>query len=140
MQIREIMTKTVDYITSNASLKEAAEMMKEHDCGFLPVGDTEENKLSGVVTDRDITVRAVADGMDPNKSEVGSIATDKVLYCFEKDDLQDAADSMSKQKIYRLVVLNNSEDKKLAGIISLGDIVRRNEEKLAGHVAKGITS
>jgi CBS domain-containing protein len=85
----------------------AARKTRDLDCGFLPVADPREEKLSGVITDRDITLRAVADGRDPAKTTVGDIQSDRVLYCFRNDDVTDAARSMQKQQVYRLVVLAN---------------------------------
>lgn len=140
MQIKEIMTKDVKTIPTDTNLKDAAKKMAELDCGFLPLGDPGEDKLQGVVTDRDITVRAVAKGLDPKKTTVDQIKTDKVLYCFEEDDVQAAADSMNEQQVHRLIVLNNGKEKRLRGVITLGDIVRHNEDEAAMHAAKGITS
>ena len=140
MHIREVMTKDVKYIPTHTSLKSAAEIMERLDTGFLPIGNSEQDKLRGVVTDRDITVRGVAEGLDPNITTVEEVKTDKVLYCLESDTLEDAARSMSDQKVYRLIVLNNAEDKKMTGVISLADIARRNEEKLAGQVTINVTA
>lgn len=140
MLVKDVMTKNVEYIHSDSSLKDAAERMHRLDCGFLPIANSGQEKLRGVITDRDIAVRAVAEGFDPTQTTVDEIKTDKVLYCFEDDSLSDAAVSMSEQKVYRLIVLNNRNEKKMTGIISLGDIVRHNEEKLAGSIAKGIAA
>jgi CBS domain-containing protein len=123
MQVRELMTGKPRYVGGSASLQEAARLMRDLDIGFLPIADEREQKLQGVVTDRDITVRAVADGRDPAKTAVEDVKSDKVLYCFKGDDVAAAAQSMRKQQVYRLVVLDNRDNKKLCGVISLGDIV-----------------
>lgn len=140
MYIKDVMTKDVKYIPSNTSLKSAAEIMERMDTGFLPIGSSEHDKLRGVVTDRDITIRGVARGLDPDQATVDDVKTEKVLYCLEDDTIEDAARSMSDQKVYRLIVLNNEQDRTMTGVISLADIARRNEEQLAGQVTINVTA
>lgn len=138
MQIKEAMTKNPDYLPPETSLTDAAKKMLDLDCGFLPVGDGQDKKLTGVITDRDITIRAVAKGEDPNTTQVGSLVSEPVLYCYEEDELESAAESMRKQGVYRLVVLDNKDSKQLAGVISLGDIFRHNKTGLASSAAEEI--
>lgn len=140
MQIKDIMTKHVEFVAGNTSLKVAAATMKRLDAGFLPIGNSESDKLRGVVTDRDITIRGVAMGLDPDRATVKDVKTEKVLYCTEDDSLEDAARSMSDQKVYRLIVLNNKKDKKMTGVVSLADIARSNEPALAGKVTTSVTA
>lgn len=140
MKIKDVMTRDVEYIPTDTTLKQAAEKMAELDTGFLPLGNSDSDKLRGVITDRDITIRAIATGLDPNQTTVEQIKTDKVLYCFEDDDVDSAADSMHDQQVNRLIVLNNKEEKRLCGVITLGDIFRHNEEKAGNYAAKGIKS
>lgn len=140
MKIRDVMTRNAEYVHSDMSLKQAAETMERLDTGFLPIGDSPQEKLLGVVTDRDITVRGVAKGLDPDSTPVKRVKTDRVLYCYEDDSADDAARNMGEQEVYRLVVLNNSEDKRLTGVVSLADIGRRGKEQLAGEVARDVTS
>jgi CBS domain-containing protein len=140
MQVRELMTDKPQYIASSTTLEEAARKMRDLDCGFLPVADAKQEKLSGVVTDRDIAVRAVADGRDPAKTTVEEIKSDNVLYCFKDDDVQQAAERMRQKQVYRLVVLDSRENKKLCGVISLGDIMRHDQPELAARTARGIVS
>src|SRR5690606_22928078 len=132
MQVHEVMSSNVRYVPSNTTLAEAAARMHEIDTGFLPIGDSDNDKLQGVVTDRDIVVRAIAVGKDPQKATVSDAKTDKVLYCFQGDSVESAARSMREQQVYRLVVLNNKEEKRLCGVVSLGDIVRNDKERLGG--------
>lgn len=139
MQVHEVMSSNVRYIPSSTTLSEAAIKMHEIDTGFLPIGDSDHGKLQGVVTDRDIVIRAIAAGKDPQKTTVSDAKTDKVLYCFEGDSVESAAESMREQQVYRLVVLNNKEEKRLCGVVSLGDIVRGDKERLGGVTAKGIS-
>lgn len=140
MQVRQVMTDNVEYVASQTTLKQAAELMRDMDCGFLPIGDNPKGKLLGVVTDRDIAVRAIADGKDPMITPVSDALTRKVMYCFQDDDLQEAAKSMEEQRIYRLVVLDNADDKRMCGIISLGDILRHNQTELAARAAGKIAA
>ena len=138
MQVREAMTTQAEYIPGESSLRDAAEQMRRLDCGFLPIGDTSRDRLEGVITDRDIVIRGLAEGKDPATATVEECKSDKVLYCFEDDDLADAARSMSDQNVYRLIVLNNPEDKQLSGIISLADIMRHGGEDVAAEAAESI--
>ncbi len=139
MKISEIMTQKVEFVPSNTTLREAAQKMKELDCGFLAIGDKEEDKLNGVVTDRDITIRATAEGKDPAQCTVTDIKTNKVLYCFKDDEVEDAAENMNNQQVYRLIVLNNPQEKRLCGVVTLGDIVRADQITAAEKAAKGIS-
>lgn len=141
MHIKDVMTKDVEYIPTNTSLKKAAEIMERLDTGFLPIGNTPHDKLQGVITDRDITVRAVAKGLNPSSATVDDIKTEKITYCMEDDTLEEAARNMGEQKVYRLIVLNNEQDRKMTGVISLADIARRSEgEELAGKVTIDVTA
>jgi CBS domain-containing protein len=140
MQVHELMSSKPQYVPGSTTLAEAARKMRDLDCGFLPVADSKEEKLSGVVTDRDIAVRAVADGRDPSKTTVEEIKSDSVLYCFKDDDVQQAAERMRQKQVYRLVVLDSRESKKLCGVISLGDIMRHDQPELAAKTARGIVS
>lgn len=118
MQVREIMTKNVEVVRPDATLQDAARKMKGLDVGPMPVCDGD--RLLGMLTDRDITIRAVADGMDPRQTAVGNLMTPDVVYCFDDQDVRDAARIMQDRQIRRLLVLNR--DKRLVGIVSLGDI------------------
>lgn len=140
MQVREIMSKEPTYIAPSTTLKEAAQKMEELDCGFLAIGEKDKDKLTGVVTDRDIAIRAVARGDDPNTTTVEDVKTPKVLYCFEDDDVDEAAENMRDNQVYRLIVLNNEKEKRLRGVVTLGDIVRHNHTRAAEKAAKGISA
>jgi CBS domain-containing protein len=118
MQIREIMTRHVDVIPPSASIREAAAKMKELDVGAIPVCDGQ--KLAGLVTDRDITIRAVAEGRDPSEVRVAEVMSSDIAYCFEDETVEQAANLMESKQIRRLPILDRN--KQLAGIVSLGDI------------------
>jgi len=122
MQIREIMSRNVKLASPDDTLQEAAMMMAELDAGALPVG--ENDRLVGMITDRDIAIRGDAAGCDPTSTLVERIMSrESVKYCYEEDDVDDVARNMAEQQVRRLPVMN--KDKRLVGIISLGDIARR---------------
>ena len=117
MQVSELMTRDVRIASPEDSLEQAAKMMAEIDAGVLRGG--EHDRLVGMITDRDITIRAVARGMGP-ETKVRDVMSKEVKYCFEDEDLDDVTDNMGDLQVRRLPVLNH--DKRLVGIISLGDV------------------
>jgi CBS domain-containing protein len=130
------MTPEVEVISPETTLAEAAQRMKSLDVGLLPVG--ERDRLVGMVTDRDITVRATAEGRDPKTTNVREVMTEQVFYCFEDESIEQAAEIMERAQIRRLMVLNR--DKRLVGIVSLGDLaVETGEEELAGEVLERVS-
>jgi len=124
MKISEIMTPDPELIDPNSSIRDAARRMKEEDIGALPVG--ENDRLIGMVTDRDITMRAVAEDRQPSSTTVRDAMSEKIYYCFEDDDVEDAAQCMAENQVRRLPILNR--DKRLTGIVSLADIAQSGEE------------
>ena len=136
MQIKEIMTREPVVIGPDVVLKEAAERMRDLDSGVMPVG--QNDRLVGMLTDRDITIRATAAGKDPNRTRVEEVMTPDVVYCFEDDDAVAAANIMEEHQLRRLIVLNR--DKRLVGILSLGDLaVHTADDRLAGEVAEAVS-
>ncbi|HEX4078172.1 MAG TPA: CBS domain-containing protein [Rhizomicrobium sp.] len=128
MKISEVMTRGVELTNPDATLQEVAKVMAEEDVGFLPVGD--HDRMIGMITDRDIAVRAVAKGRDPKKTKVRDVMTERVLYCFEDEDADKAAESMSRERIRRLPIVDRN--KRLVGVVSLGDIARKHNPTKAG--------
>jgi CBS domain-containing protein len=137
MQVKDVMTSGVECISPDATLREAAQKMKKLVVGPLPIcGD--DDRLAGMITDRDITLRAVAAGLDPSTAQVRDIMTPNIIYCYEDQDISDAAHMMEQNQIRRLVVLNR--DKRLVGILSLGDLaVDTGDEQLAGHILEAVS-
>jgi CBS domain-containing protein len=137
MKIRDIMTPGVECISPTESIAEAAERMRKLDVGSLPVcGD--ENKLVGIITDRDITIRATAHSCDPCCTCVGDVMTPDIVTCFEDEDVQVIVDAMESKQIRRLAVLNR--DKQLVGIVSLGDLaVRTPDERVSGETLERVS-
>ena len=134
MQVRDAMTRDVRVAAPGQTIRDVAKMMAEIDAGVLPVG--ENDRLVGMITDRDITVRAVAAGKGPETPVRDVMSTEQVLYCFEDDDIDDVAKNMGDVKVRRLPVMDRN--KRLVGIISLGDLAT-NEKKSAGKAISGIS-
>jgi CBS domain-containing protein len=137
VQIHEIMTKKVDRIRPSDSIAKAAQEMKKLDVGSLPVCD-KDKRVVGIVTDRDIVLRGVANHRDLQETKVREIMTPEVEFCFEDDLVEIAARQMRQKQIRRLVVLN--VDHRLVGIVSLGDLaVEMDDEVLVGLALEGIS-
>lgn len=135
MLVREIMCKKAEFLPPTATLQQAARQMRSHDYGFVPVGDND--RLVGAITDRDITIRAVAEGKDP-KTSLSQIMTKGIQYCMENEKIEDAAKKMEQLQVRRLVVLN--DDKRMTGIISLGDIATKcHNEKLCSELTNAVS-
>jgi CBS domain-containing protein len=134
MKVRECMSRDVKVASPRQTIAEAAGMMSECDAGVLPVG--ENDRLVGMITDRDIVIRAVARNLGPTTPVRDAMSTDQVLYCYDDDDVADVAENLAEQQVRRLPVLNR--DKRLVGIVSLGDIAKAAERK-AGAAVAGIT-
>jgi CBS domain-containing protein len=130
MNVRDCMSTKVRLTSPQETIQQAAQAMKEADTGALPVGDN--NRLIGMITDRDIALRAVAEGRGP-QTPVGEAMSGKIEYVFEDEELDQAAEKMSELKVRRLAVLNR--DKRLVGILSLSDLAQRG----AAHGAKALS-
>lgn len=136
MQAKDIMTKKAEIIAPDTTLNQAAEMMKSQDIGFLPIG--ENDRLIGAITDRDIVIRGLAAGKDADNTTVRDIMTDEIRYCFEEDSLEKVTEIMSKSQIRRLAVL--SAEKRIVGIISLGDVATKSQDaNLTGKVTADVS-
>jgi len=137
MQVNEVMTGNAVCVRPDDTLQLAASKMRDLDVGPLPVcGDNE--RLVGMITDRDITVRAVAEGWDPRSKRVSDAMSEGIVYCYEDQDVEEAARLMREKQIRRLVVLNR--DKRLVGIVSLGDLaVGTRDEGLGGKTLEEVS-
>jgi len=136
MKIKEVMTRNVEVVQPNDSLRSAAQKMRDRDIGFLPV--SEGGELIGVVTDRDIAVRAIAGGMNPDAILGREIVTSPVVCCFEDQSVEDAARLMSQNQIRRLVILDRSNNQPV-GVVSLGDLSGILNEKTSGKVLQSVS-
>ena len=134
MNVREIMTPDVVVASPDDTLQHAAELMADIDAGVLPVG--ENDRLVGMLTDRDITVRAVAAGKSPNECKVRDVMSPDIKYIYEDESVEDAARNMSELQVRRLPVLNR--DKRLVGIVSLGDLALK-KNRSGGEALQGVS-
>lgn len=131
IKLKEIMTPNVVVVNSDDTLQSAARKMKERDIGFLPVCDGQ--RLVGTLSDRDITVRAVAAGHDPKATPVREFATPQTVWCFDDEDVGEAAQKMQENKVRRLMVLHR-DDKQLVGVVSLGDLAVNGTKEISSEV------
>ena len=134
MKVGECMTRNVQLANPEQTLREAAQTMARIDAGVLPVGDGD--RLVGMLTDRDIAVRAVAEGMGPD-ARVREVMTAEVRYCFEDDECAEVLENMADIKVRRLAVLNR--DKRLVGIVSLGDLAGQERPASTGEALNQIS-
>lgn len=136
MLVKDVMTSNVDMIEPTMVLRNAAAIMRDDGVGSLPVA--ENNRLVGMITDRDIVVGAVADGADPNTATVGQTMSQTVYHCFDDQPVEEAAASMGEKQVRRLPVLNR--DMQLIGIVSLGDISSEGDLGAAGEALEKISA
>ena len=129
MLVKEIMTRKMESIPPTASLREAARKMRDLNVGSLPVA--EKGKLIGMITDRDICCRGVADGFDPETTEVRDVMSRDIAFCFSYDTVNDAVRQMEQRHIQQIAVLNS--DKTIAGFLTVDDIAHFSRQ-LAGEV------
>ncbi|MCX2721188.1 CBS domain-containing protein [Roseibium salinum] len=128
MKVQQCMSSNVEVCAPDDTIRDVARKMVECDCGVMPIG--ENDRLVGVVTDRDIAIRAVAEGKGPD-TPARSVMSQEVLYCYDDEDIQEVSDNLAMLKIRRMPVVNR--DKHLVGIVSLGDITMSDGR--AGEIA-----
>ena len=136
MKLSHIMTGGIETIPPQATLAEAAKKMASQDIGSLPVC-AERRRVVGIITDRDITVRAVARGMDPNHTRVEDVMTRDVLSCSSDADVEDACQLMEQRQVRRLLVTDGNDVP--VGIVSLGDIALCLRESQSGEVLRKVS-
>ena len=137
MKVKAICTENVEYVAPNTSIKDVATKMEERDCGSILVG--ENNKLTGIITDRDIVLRCVSKGLNPDETTAEQCQTPDILYCVQDDEVEDVLRNMADNQVCRMVVLDNKEDKNLVGIVSFGDCsVACSKEDVSGEAARDI--
>lgn len=136
MKVKEAMHAGVTWVSPDTNVVEIARKMRDEDIGSVPVG--ENDRLVGMVTDRDITCRGIANGGDVDHLTARDVMTDEIIYCRADDDLENAARIMEDREIRRLPVID--ENKRMVGILSLGDVSHRAPKNLAGEVAQAVTA
>ncbi|HYH94622.1 DUF2267 domain-containing protein [Hyalangium sp.] len=134
-RVEDVMTRDVEVVSPEDTLKDVAERMRTLNVGPMPVCDGE--KLKGIITDRDIVVRAVSQGMDPNSTRVSKVMTEEVEFIYSDEGIELAAQRMREEQIRRILVV--SRDKKLVGILSLGDISQAMGEHETGRTLEAIS-
>ena len=134
MKVEDVMTRDVAIANPQETIQQAARQMSELDIGALPVADDE--RLVGMITDRDIAIRAVAEGLGPS-AKVADVMTSDVKYCYCDQELAEVSDNMADIQLRRLPVVNR--DKRLVGILALGDIAISSDNDCAGDALAGIS-
>ena len=134
MRVSEAMTRGVKLCTPGQTIREVARTMAEIDAGAMPVG--ENDRLIGMITDRDIAIRAVAQGKGPD-TPVREVMSEHIHYCYEDEDLDDVAQNMGDIRVRRLPVMNR--EKRLVGILSLGDVARTEGGETVGDAVVGVS-
>lgn len=135
MKVKDVMTRKVDFVTTDYTLQQVAEKMKEMDVGEFPVLIGEE--AVGIVTDRDIVIRGIAHGYDPKVGKVVEAMTEGIISCNEEDEIEKAAKIMASHKIRRLSVTD--ENGKMSGVVSLGDLAQKLDKSMVGEVLMEIS-
>ena len=134
MLVRDIMTRDVQLLAPHNTLQEAARLMRDDNIGSLPVADGD--RLVGYLTDRDLVIRGLAEGLSGD-SHIHDVMTDQVLYCFEDEDVEEVAVNMADNQVRRLPVI--SREKRLVGIVALGDLATKAADASAEDALEGIS-
>jgi CBS domain-containing protein len=135
MEISKAMHEKADWVSADTPISEIAKMMKDHDIGAVPIG--KDDKLVGMITDRDIALRVVAAGHDPQKTKVEDVMTKGIVYCRTTETVEDAIHLMDQKKIRRLPVLDDK--KRLVGMLSLGDVSHSVSRDLSGELLRAVS-
>jgi CBS domain-containing protein len=136
MQVKQAMHKGVQWADPDTPISELAQLMRKYDIGAIPIG--ENDRLVGMVTDRDIVCRCIALGLDPNSTRARDIMTDGIVFCLERQELDDAARLMQTRKVRRLPVINAK--KRMTGMLSLGDIYHAAPRSLSKHAMQAVSA
>ena len=134
MRVSEAMTREVRVANPTQTIRDAARIMAEIDAGAVPVG--ENDRLVGIITDRDIAIRAVAEGKGPD-TPVRDIMSKDIKYCYDDEDLEHVAENMGDLQVRRLPVVNR--DKRLVGIVALGDVARHEDHHTTGETTAEVS-
>ncbi len=135
MKVSEVMTRDVKTVRPDQTAKEAASFMLDEDAGSMPVSDGD--RLIGMITDRDIAVRGVAQGHGPD-TPISELMSDEVICAREDDDVEEIATKMSSAQVRRVPVIDANE--RLCGIVSLGDLARESDDESATQALEGVSA
>ncbi len=136
MKVKEAMHKGVQWVAPDLPLPDIAKQMQKYDVGAIPVG--QNDRLVGMVTDRDITLRGVARGKNPSELTAKDVMTKGIIWCHDTDSVDDAARLMESKKVRRLPVID--ANKRMVGMISLGDISHAASQKIAAELTKAVSA
>jgi len=136
MKLKNVMSTDLEMVELKSTVQEAAQKMDDINVGLMPV--VEDQRLVGMLTDRDIAIRAVAAGKDPKTTKVSEVMTKDVISCFEDQELEDAVNLMGEKQIRRMMILDRAN--KIVGVVSLGDIATLLKDKeVSGTILKQIS-
>lgn len=136
MKVQELMHEGVTWVEPDAPVSLISEKMREEDIGSVPVG--ENDRLIGMVTDRDIALRSFANGRDIAKLTARDLMSEGIVYCRDNEEVEDAVRIMEQKKIRRLPVID--KDKRMVGMLSLGDISAGSPQSLSGEVMRAVSA
>jgi CBS domain-containing protein len=136
MKVKQAMHKGVTWADPGTAVEQLARWMRVHDIGAVPIG--ENDRLIGMVTDRDIVCRCIAAGLDPKTASARDVMSEGIVFCLEKQELDDAARIMEMKKIRRLPVINGK--KRMTGMLSLGDVYHKAPDHLGGEVMHAVSA
>jgi len=136
MKVKQAMHKGAQWVEPNTPITQLARLMHEHDIGAIPIG--ENDKLIGMVTDRDIVCRCIAQGLDPKTATARDVMTAGIVYCLDKQELDDAARLMETKQVRRLPVINGK--KRMVGILSLGDVYNVGPRAVSEEAMQGVSA
>ena len=136
MKVKDAMHKKAEWVSPDTSVGDIAKKMRDLDVGSIPVG--ENDRLIGMVTDRDIACRAVANGTDCSKLKARDVMTKGIVFCRDSEDLSDALRIMEDKKIRRLPVID--DNKRMVGMLSVGDVARAAPHALSGELMASVSS
>lgn len=135
-QIKDVMSQNYKWMAPDSPVSQVAQAMRDMDIGFMPLA--ENDKMVGMITDRDITVRAIAEGKDPANTQARDVMTAKTYYCYDDQDVEEVCNNMGEIQVRRLPVVNR--DKRLVGIVSLGDLAQEASRPNVGQTQQQITA
>lgn len=136
MKVSEVMHPGVHWVEPGTPILEIAKLMRDQDIGSLPVG--ENDRLVGMVTDRDIVCRGIAEGLDCSTMTARDVMSSGIIYCRDSEELEDAVRIMEQHEVRRLPVIN--DQKRMVGILSLGDISHAAPRQVSGEVLQAVAT
>jgi CBS domain-containing protein len=137
MKVKNAMHRGVTWVAPDTPIEELARLMQQHDVGAIPIGDND--RLVGMITDRDIICRCIATGLDPKTTTAREVMTEGIVFCLDRQDLKDAARIMERKKVRRLPVIDGRK-KRMVGILSLGDVYGAGSRRTSRQVMHAVSA